>query len=299
MKTFKRLMVGLDISLLDSTLIQFTAFLSEQIKPEKIYFVHVHSELTLPDSLLKEIDGDTTPFDERIQKSLEDNLKKNFKNMDQFDVSVEVLEGSATKELLHRIEVKNVDLLIMGRKNQLPGLGVIPQQIARQSKCSVWFIPEKMDLQIKEILVPTDYSNYSKMALEKAIALANGNMDVTIICQNIYGMVSDFGRAMFYNEQKWQPLLQELALDAYNEFIDTVDTDEAHITPLLDYNYAYDHAKRCYETATKNKTDLIVVGSQGKTGLKRWLLGSFTEKLIQYNKDIPMLVVKNVFPETA
>jgi nucleotide-binding universal stress UspA family protein len=46
------------------------------------------------------------------------------------------------------------------------------------------------------------------------------------------------------------------------------------------------------EFALKNKVDLIVVGSQGKTGLERLLLGSVAESIIRM-ADCMVLVVKS------
>jgi nucleotide-binding universal stress UspA family protein len=43
--------------------------------------------------------------------------------------------------------------------------------------------------------------------------------------------------------------------------------------------------------AEKNDIDLIVVGTLGKTGLERFLLGSVAEKVVKYSKK-PVLVVR-------
>ncbi|MGA2934893.1 MAG: universal stress protein [Methanomicrobiales archaeon] len=47
------------------------------------------------------------------------------------------------------------------------------------------------------------------------------------------------------------------------------------------------------EFALKNKVDLIVVGSQGKSGLERLLLGSIAESIIRM-ADCMVLVVKSI-----
>ena len=46
------------------------------------------------------------------------------------------------------------------------------------------------------------------------------------------------------------------------------------------------------EESKKNDVDLIVMGSQGATGLKEMLVGSNTEKVVRHS-DIPVLVVKH------
>ena len=50
-------------------------------------------------------------------------------------------------------------------------------------------------------------------------------------------------------------------------------------------------AKEIVEFAEKKKADLIVMGTTGKTGLERILLGSVAERVIK-NAHCPVLVVK-------
>lgn len=49
--------------------------------------------------------------------------------------------------------------------------------------------------------------------------------------------------------------------------------------------------------AENNKMDLIVMGTLGKTGLERFLLGSVAEKVVRYSK-VPVLVVRDGNYET-
>jgi len=48
--------------------------------------------------------------------------------------------------------------------------------------------------------------------------------------------------------------------------------------------------------AEKNNMDLIVMGTLGKTGLERFLMGSVAEKVVKCSK-VPVLVVRNLSPE--
>jgi nucleotide-binding universal stress UspA family protein len=62
----------------------------------------------------------------------------------------------------------------------------------------------------------------------------------------------------------------------------------------IDYEGAVvegDPAHAILEFAEQNKIDMIVMGTLGKGGLERFLLGSVTDKVIRHSK-IPVLVVK-------
>ncbi|HSB51746.1 MAG TPA: universal stress protein, partial [Dissulfurispiraceae bacterium] len=52
-----------------------------------------------------------------------------------------------------------------------------------------------------------------------------------------------------------------------------------------------DPAEKILETAQKMKVDLIVTGSHGRHGTKKFLLGSVSSKVVDYSK-CPVLVVK-------
>jgi nucleotide-binding universal stress UspA family protein len=52
-----------------------------------------------------------------------------------------------------------------------------------------------------------------------------------------------------------------------------------------------DPAEKILETAQKMKVDLIITGSHGRHGTKKFLLGSVSSKVVDYSK-CPVMVVK-------
>jgi nucleotide-binding universal stress UspA family protein len=50
--------------------------------------------------------------------------------------------------------------------------------------------------------------------------------------------------------------------------------------------------------AENNKMDLIVMGTLGKTGFEKFLMGSIAEKVVRFS-DVPVMVVRNVNPENS
>ena len=291
MYDFRRIMVGLDFSLMDRTIIEHLAFISDKINPLKIYFTHVHRNLTVPASVVKDFPQFREPLDDKLKKDMKKKVEMYFSNINKYDVEYEVIEGSPSKELLHRIEVKNIDLLVMGRKDELPGNGIVPRQIARSCKSSVWFVPEKVTKTISDVVIPIDYSDFSKMAMEEALKLAEEEPSINLYPLHIYTL-PQFGAGITYGKSKLEPLIRTDAVDEYNEFIKEMNTNDKSISPLFKLDSRYSGASFAYEVANQKKADLIIVGSQGKTGVKRWILGSFAEKMIETNKDIPLLVVK-------
>ncbi len=292
MYDFRRIMVGLDFTLMDRAILEYLDMICDKIKPLKIYFTHIHRNLSVPDYIVKEFPQFREPLDEKMKKEMQEKVERFFPKVNKYDVEYEVIEGSPLKELLHRIEVKNIDLLFMGRKDQLPGNGVVPRQVARSCKSSVWFIPESGKQTLSNIVVPIDFSDYSKLAMEEALKIAATQDNVNIYPLHLYDM-PNFGAGVTYGKEKLEPMIRSNAVDTYNEFISTLNTDAYSIAPIFKLDPHYQGVKLVKEVVHQKNASLIIVGSQGKTGLKRWWLGSFTEKLIEANTDTPLLVIKS------
>src|SRR5690606_23586498 len=133
MNTLKRIMVGLDLSEMDDTLIRYTAFLCSISEIEKVYFIHAEKSLDIPEEVLQGIPNGMTA-DERIREVMEEKIRGFFTPEDLSKVEVQVVEGSPLKELLHWSKVKNIDMVIVGRKFHLRGSGVLAQKILRTGR---------------------------------------------------------------------------------------------------------------------------------------------------------------------
>ncbi|MCB0515857.1 MAG: universal stress protein [Chitinophagales bacterium] len=291
MQEFKRIMVGLDFSPLDSSLIEYAAFVANLCRVDKIYFIHIRKDLSLPASIENVIIDNTVPIDERLKYEMSEKVKRLFPHYQYFNIECEVIEGSPTQELLHRIEVKQIDLLIAGRKPEIKGSGVVIKQIARNSKCSIWFVPEKATTQIERILVPTDFSKISQNALEYGIFIAEKLKNTEIFVEHIYTM-PQMGSYIRYAQDKVLPLVENTNTDMYNEFMEDIDTKNVSISPIFTLNESYAGAFLSEATATAKNVQLIIAGSQGKNAFSRLVLGSFTEKLLDANNQFPMLILK-------
>jgi len=291
MQEYKRILVGLDNTLMDYNLIEYTAFVCEQFKAQKVYFTNVQKSLVVPDKIIEQYPQFREPLDEKLEREIKKNVKNHFPNLEQYDVEYEVIEGSPTKELLHRLEVKNIDLLIMGRKNQLPGKGVLPAQIARHCNSSLLLVTEAANRVWDKLFVPLDFSDYSKLAMKTCVAIGKPNPNCQIVPFHLYD-IPTLGPGLSYGSEKMAPLIQSNAVECYNDFMKEIDTSFIEFKPQFQLNNKRLGALSAHQQAENISANLIVIGAQGKTGLKRAVLGSFTEKLINSDATIPMLVVK-------
>jgi len=285
-------MVGLDFSKIDRSVIHYTGVLSKLIKPNKIYFINVQKSLETSETLWKDFPDYRVPKDERLSHNMTIEVERNFHDHEKFDIEYIVAEGSPLKELQHWIEIKNIDLLVVGQKELIKGSGILPQQLARAISAAVLFVPQKAHKQIDDVLVPIDFSEPSKKALITALSMAHDNPNASIFCQHVFYVPKGY----YYTEKGKNDMrfaLTNLYKQEYNQFIAPLNMNGTHLSPLLSCGENDEPALITLNTARNKSSDIIIIGGAGKTWFDKLLLGSFTEKLLQINKEIPMLIIKN------
>lgn len=138
------------------------------------------------------------------------------------------------------------------------------------------------------ILIPTDGSDPAKPAVETALNLAevhDATLHVLYIVDqptSVSGMGEGFsGLDDLLNalEKRGQQATKEIVDQAREQNLETITAvrrGEPHDDIL---SYAEDH-----------EIDVIVMGTHGRTGVKRALLGSVTENVVRHS-EIPVLTV--------
>jgi nucleotide-binding universal stress UspA family protein len=135
-------------------------------------------------------------------------------------------------------------------------------------------------IRIKKILYPTDFSSYSNQAYFHAIALAeNHGASLTVLFVQspdtaTPGSAGDEG----YSRSYWRNQLEQIR----------PTNPEIPVRHVL---LAGDPAEEIVRYGRDTGMDLIVMGTHGRTGLERLLLGSVAEKVLR-DASCSVLVVK-------
>jgi nucleotide-binding universal stress UspA family protein len=140
----------------------------------------------------------------------------------------------------------------------------------------------------KVILVPTDFSEGANEALAYAVGLA-AKLDAKIHLINVVSMpmigVPEVGVAYTADVLK-------AALESNQKLLDKLVTDNAGKVafgpPLLETG---DARAQIEAAATKLGADLIIMGTHGRRGVKRILLGSVAEMVVRV-APCPVLLVR-------
>lgn len=289
MYKLERILVALDLTEMDQTLIRYTSHLAKKVEAEKIYFFHIAENFNLPDEVKKEYPDMLAPSDEAISAIIQDEINENWESGFECEKSVELKEGNASRELLKWVDNKQVDLIIMGRKKDLKGSGVMPSKITNLAHASVLLIPEKASFKMEKIVVPLDFSEHSKLAIEQAKLLAEPkNAQLNLL--HVFHVHSGYHKTgKTYEEVAY--IMQNIAKKDFDKFIEEYDLDLSDSCKMIldDDNSPSD---KIFEYADESNADLIVMGSKGRTGIASIFLGSVASKLIEYDTNIPLLVVK-------
>jgi nucleotide-binding universal stress UspA family protein len=182
---------------------------------------------------------------------------------------------SAYEGILEEVDESQPDLIIMGRHGYT-GLtrllmGSVTARVIGHSPCHVLVVPREVPLSFKRLLVASDGSPFSGAAWTEALSLAK-TMGSDLIGVSVAASDRDIPVAT--------QVVRTLEEEASRQGI-TLDTmipmgrPEEGIVKAADFKGA----------------SLIIVGSHGRTGLKRLLMGSVAERVIG-GAQCPVLVVK-------
>lgn len=145
-------------------------------------------------------------------------------------------------------------------------------------------------ISIKRILVPTDFSRPSEQALEAAISLAR-KFSAKITLLHVWSMPYTA-----YSEGLTWPV-EDMEAAA------RIELDAAHAKAALAYPNVDAVLRqggdwsRILEEIEKGRYDLVVMGTHGRRGLKRAILGSIAERVVRLSTVPVMTIGARATPE--
>lgn len=197
-------------------------------------------------------------------------------------------EGETHERIVDLADAENCGIIVMGRRGlramERSLVGSVTARVIGHTQRDVLVVPKDTKVGWQKILIATDGSRYSAAAAEKAIAFARsygGRLTVLSVVDVPVEFYAEAPQAVddmikkargWVNDIKGQAEAAGITAEAF--------TGEA------------DAAQAVVKLAKEQQADMIVLGSHGRTGLKRLLMGSVAEKIIGY-APCPVLVVKS------
>lgn len=145
-------------------------------------------------------------------------------------------------------------------------------------------------MTFKKILVPIDGSTYSTKALRTATEMAQTNESDIVILVCI--RKEDIG-AWYYTDSKINQGIMRNAKKLAKQYLSKIEEGvrKRGINVSSNIIETKSLVKGIMDFADSKKVDLIVMGSHGRTGFKKMLLGSVSNGVVQQSRQ-PVLIIK-------
>jgi len=219
-------------------------------------------------------------------------------------VTTEVLAGKPAQEILSYAADKNVSLVIMasrGTSGEGPWLlGNIAAKVLRATTKPVLLVRKEAPAEglqrkglIKRILVPLDGSKAAEQIVPHAEELARGMGAELILFQaheSFLGVIS--GEAMVTMSAEEIKEVNKHREEDAKAYLKTIagTLREMGLT-VSEVVVSGDPADAILNYAESNAVDIISMSTHGLSGIKRWVFGSVTDKVLHAG-DMPVLVVR-------
>lgn len=147
---------------------------------------------------------------------------------------------------------------------------------------------------MKNILVPTDFSDQAEKALKVAAQLAkkfNGEIFLLHMLELPLQLIDPIGGG---NQNIPEALFfMKLAHQRFTKIMKEPYLKGIKVHETVEFHRAFDGIM---EISKEKNCDLIVMGSHGASGFQEMFIGSNTEKVVRHS-EIPVLVIKNQIPD--
>lgn len=203
-----------------------------------------------------------------------------------------VLHGGVPETIVDYADEFEMDLVVMPTRGRTGLsrllLGSVTERVLRSTPTPVLTINPDADqgrYPFENVLLPADGSNTADEALEVGVEITTAHdgrlhvlsvVDVTSLGVNVYSEVQTD-----VLEDRAAKVIDEATQYATDHGVESVEG-------VIEYGSAVDRAIRAY--VDEHDIDLVVIGTHGRSGLDRYLLGSVAEKIVR-TAPVPVLMV--------
>lgn len=193
--------------------------------------------------------------------------------------------GKPFVEVIKAAKEIEADIIVIA-SHRMKGMGhvissSVSEKVVRKAHCPVFVIKKEEFTGFQRIIVPIDFSDCSRIALEYAIAIAKAhNGKLTILHVYDEAFFEPYIRAANSQEEADEIVrkIEEINENNYNEFLKKVDLTGVEYEKLLKEGVP---SNEIVGIARQQDAQLIVMGTHGRSGLKHILIGSDAEEVVR------------------
>ena len=178
------------------------------------------------------------------------------------------------EDIVHHASKNNVYMIIMGThgRSEMKRLmmGSVTAKVIGHASCNILVLPLNAKVECKNVLIATDGSKYSDAAASEAL-----------------GIAKRCGSSLIVLSVALSDAELTATQDNVNKVSEAAAKEDIKTTSIVTKGKPYESI---IETAKQKDVDVIVVGSHGRTGLARLLMGSVAERVIGLSESAVMVV---------
>ena len=279
MKLLDKILLATDFSQASSSALQMSTFVAQTFNSE-IILIHVIRGIQ-----------DSTLAVETVKKSIRKKLHEMKVELDKEGINVGeplVANGIAFDKIIQQADINDVNVILIGfgqkGSEEQFRLGITAERLIRHSTKPVWVVKQGTKPPIKKILCPVDFSNPATRALTNAIHLARNfqaELTVLTVIHRVWQLYPGIDKVEAKEQQAYAK--QEKSL--FEQFLQKFDFYRISWNKLVKQGKPHEEILK---VARETQCDLIVMGSLGRTKLRRILMGSVAEKV---TREVPCSII--------
>jgi nucleotide-binding universal stress UspA family protein len=210
----------------------------------------------------------------------------------EFSIRLQVLDGDAASAIVDAACAEQVDLIIMSTRGYSGltrwVLGSVTEKVLLSAPCPVLAIRAARHLQ--RILITLDGSSLAERAIESGLSLARSLKAEVTMLRCVPHIVAD-GKLDEHERGLSRRMQEDLLIEA-KEYLRARSDEAAESGVAIKTDVRIGSpAASILEYVDTYGIDLITMATHGHTGLKRWVYGSVTAKVLR-SVSCSMLVVR-------
>jgi len=200
------------------------------------------------------------------------------------EITTSILEGEDSYNFISDEAVKNkTTMIIMGRRGKT-GLkrlviGSTTARVIGHAPCNVLVVPQAAQVEFKNILVATDGSRYAAAAASEAIGIAKKNKSKLIVLA-VVPSESMQPMDIVHSQMSRDAIAEKELSVAENSAKAVKEAAQKEGVAVEAFIMGGKPADAIVQTAKEKNVDVIMLGSHGKTGIDKLLMGSVAERVI-------------------
>ncbi|HER08357.1 MAG TPA: hypothetical protein ENO20_05535 [Bacteroides sp.] len=217
-----------------------------------------------------------------LEKSINEKFKELRARIEKENITVgdTTLErGAPFEKIIQKARTSNPNVIVVGSGNKKEGdvfrLGTTVEKLMRKNQVPLWVVKNEVIRPIDKMLCPVDFSEASSRALTNAITLTK-HFDAELTIFNVFTPFMISSPRFKADQEAENQRLRRMQEKQYHDFLGQFDLGSVKHKILF---VVGDPHVQILRIIREKGTDLLLMGTTGKTGLSRILMGSVTEKV--------------------